>query len=168
VTGIIGALVPSPVKMALTVGPYAAIGVLALLCWHFDSRAVANADTVRTQAAQFAQAQALATAAARQALQTETAAYAAKAKDADNAYQTQFAAAQTATDQYIATHRVRTTAVASSAWPAPSPSQGANPGIPATVPVNTVVVSPGDLQACTDAVTYAIQAHDWAATLGPQ
>lgn len=84
-----------------------AIGVLGLLAWHFDARAVANADAVRTQAAQFKQAQADATRIAQQALEHEDLVYRQKAQEADSAYQAQLADASAAADRYIAAHRVQ-------------------------------------------------------------
>jgi hypothetical protein len=146
---------------------YGALAVVSLLAWHFDARAIANADAVRTQASQFKQAQADATVIAQQALQTETTQYAAKAKVVDDAYQQQIGSARDAADRYIASHSVRPTAVASAPGSAPSATQSGNPDVPASVPANTVLVPPGDVQACTDAVTYAVKAHDWAATINP-
>ena len=169
-TGLLGAVVPAPVSIALKVAPYAAIVLLAGLAWHFDARAVANADTVKTQAAQFKQAQTDAAMAAQKALQTETAQYAAKAKDADNAYQTQLVAAQSATSAYIASHRVvwmrpaTTGGSTTNADPAAqgSSTQGSNrPGAIADM----VAVSPADLNVCTVNTKRLQVVHDWATTL---
>jgi hypothetical protein len=145
--------------------PYAAIALLGALCWHFDRRAVANADAVRTQAAQFRQAQADAQKAAQQALDRENTAYQAKATEAQNAYQAQLADAHSAADQYIATHRVQPAPAGSHAGTAAAPTDGGSASVPSAVPADAVVVSADDVQACTGAVTYALQAHDWAATL---
>ena len=141
---------------------YGALAVVSLLAWHFDARAVANADAVRSQAAQFAQAQADATAAAQKALKDEQAAYAAKAQDADHAYQTQLAAAQSATDRYIALHRVQPSAVGSSTGATSAASQGSGAGVPATVPADSVMVSASDVRACTVITTDYLKARDWA------
>jgi len=146
---------------------YGALAVVSLLAWHFDARAVANADAVRSQAAQFAQAQADATAAAQKALKDEQAAYAAKAQEADNAYQTQLADARGAAAQYISAYSVRPQTVASGAGAAPAAAQSGSASLSASLPADTVLVSPGDVQACTDATTYALKAHDWADTINP-
>ena len=43
---------------------------------------------------------------------------------------------------------------------------GGSAGVPAQVPADPLVaVSSPDLQACTAAVTYAVAAHNWAATI---
>lgn len=145
--------------------PYAAIGTLALLCWHFDSRAVANADAVRIQAAQFKDAQAAATAIAQQALQHQEATYQAKATEADNAHQIALAAAQTAADQYIAAHRVQPAPAARDAGAAAAAGQNPGAAIPANVPADAVMVSADDVHACTGAVAYALKARDYVLNL---
>jgi hypothetical protein len=154
----------------MAVGPYAAIGVLALLCWHFDSRAVANADMVQTQAAQFRAAQAAATQLAQQALLQQQARYTAKAQEADNEYTRSLADARHSADAYIAGHRVgivQPSPIAGSAITAVASAQSLGPGIPSPVPADSVLVPASDVQACTVATNYALSAHDWAMTLVP-
>jgi hypothetical protein len=146
--------------------PYAAIALLAALCWHFDRRAVANAAAMRTQAAQFRQAQADAQKAAQQALDRENAAYQAKAVEAQNAYQAQLADAHGAADRYIAAHRVQPASAGGHAGATAAAADGASTSLPAGLSADAVVVSADDVQTCTGAVTYALQAHDWAAALG--
>ncbi len=146
---------------------YGALAVVSLLAWHFDSRAVANAHAVRTQAAQFRQAQADAAVIAQAALQHEQVAYAAKATEADNAYQAQLAAARSAASEYIATHSLRSRTVAGDAGTAVAGTQGGSATVPASMPTGAVLVSPGDMQTCTDAVTYGLNAHAWAVAINP-
>jgi len=167
VTGLLGALVPSPVSLALKAAPYAALAVVSALAWHFDARAVANADAVRVQAEQFKAAQAAATVIAQQALAHEQSIYQAKAVEADSAYQTQLAAAQSAADRYIATHRVQPAAVARDPVTAVGSAQGSGAGVPANAAAPGVVVSADDVQRCTDATTYALKAYDWANSINP-
>ncbi len=166
-SGVIGALAPAPLSLALKAAPYAALVTVSLLAWHFDARAVANADTIRSQAAEFKQGQAAATQMAQAALQHEQAGYAAKAKEADDAYQTQLVDARSAADRYIADHRVQPQTAASGAGSAPAAAQSGSAGIPAGMPADAVVVSAGDVQTCSDATTYAMKARDWALTLNP-
>jgi hypothetical protein len=155
----------------LRLWPYGAIGVLALLCWHLDARAVANAEMVRAQAASYRSAQAAAAVIAQQALQQEKARYAAQAQEAQNEYEHQVADAHADADNYIAAHRapagLRTTPVVGAPGTAPAAGSAGGADVPAVVPADTVLVSAGDVQACTNAVTYAVQAHDWAASLNP-
>ncbi len=144
-----------------------AIGVLGLLAWHFDARAVANADAVRTQAAQFKQAQADATRIAQQALEHEDLVYRQKAQEADSAYQAQLADARAAADRYIAAHRVQPPAAQGRAGGTAAATHSNGTPVPPGLPADAVVVSGADVQACTDAVTYAVKAHDWAGTIDP-
>jgi len=151
----------------LKVGPYVALGAVALVAWHFDARAVANAEMIRTQAAAFKQAQATATQIAQTALQHERAAYVIKATEADSAYQTQLVDARSAADRYGATHRLQPPTVASGSGSAPAAAEGYSTGVPASMPADAVMVSNGDVQACSDATTYALNAHNWAITMNP-
>lgn len=162
-TTIIGLLWPSLRRF----WSYAALAAVSLMAWHFDNRALANADAVRTQAAQFKQAQADATMIAQQALRQEQAEYQAKATETDNAYQSRLAAARSAADQYISSHRLHITAAASAGGTTIARAQIGSSAVPANMPANAVVVSPNDVQACTDAVTYADKAHDWAMSINP-
>jgi len=145
--------------------PYGALVAVSVLAWHFDSLAVANANALRTQAAQFKQAQADAATIAEQTLKQQQAVYQAKATEANDAYQSQLAAADNAAAQYISTHRVRGPADPDAPGAAIAAPKSGGPDLSATVPASTVLVSSGDVQACTDAVTYGIKAHDWAGTI---
>ena len=145
--------------------PYGALVTVCLLAWHFDSLAATNADALRTQATQFKQAQADATAIAEHALKQQQAVYQAKATEADDAYQSQLATARNAAAQYIATHRVRGPADPDAPGTAIATPKSGGASLSASVPTGTVLVSSGDVQACTDAVTYGFQAHDWAGTI---
>lgn len=92
--------------------------------------------------------------------------YAAQAKEADHEYATDLADARAATDRYIASHRVPGKTVADHRSSASAAAQGSGAGVPADVPDNSiVVVSDADVRACTNATTYAVKAHDWAAGL---
>ena len=144
--------------------PYAGIAVLSLLCWHFQSRAVANADAVRTQAAQFKDAQKAAQIIAQEALHHQEAVYQAKAKDADNAYQVSLAAAQSAADRYIALHRVRPATAAGDAGATVASAEGHAPeggNGPGAAP-DMVAVTAGDIQVCTVNTQRLEAVRDWA------
>lgn len=146
---------------------YGALLVVSAFAWHFDARAVANAETVRVQAASFKQAQAMATQIAQAALQHEQAQYQAKATEADSAYQAQLADARGAADRYIASHRVQPAAASRGADATSAPAEGGGSPVPASVPSDAVVVSTEDVQACTAVTAYALKAHSWAATINP-
>ncbi|NDE16623.1 hypothetical protein EBZ80_17000 [bacterium] len=98
------------------------------------------------------------------ALQATEARYKRNADNADQAFQSKLADARRSADQYVLTHRVRGT-FASSTGRAVASAEGRGPGVPASLPADAVMVSESDVQACTDAVTYGIGAHDWAASL---
>jgi hypothetical protein len=146
---------------------HVALLAVSLLAWHFDSRAVANADTVRTQAENFINAQNAASVIAKQALLHQQEFYEHKAKESEDAHQKQLDDARSYADNYIATHRLRTKASERPSGTAAASAQGDGSAIPPVMPTDAVVVSAGDVQACTDAVTYAIDAHNWAVTTFP-
>jgi len=140
----------------------AALAVALLVAWHFHARAAANADALRTQAAQFAQAQADATRTAQEALHHQEALYRAKAQEADHAHDVALADARSAAYRYIADHRVRTAPVAGGAGGTVAPSSSGDPGVRAGLPADGVMVSERDVQACTDVTSYALSLREWA------
>ncbi|MGV3511898.1 MAG: hypothetical protein ACO1OX_07820 [Novosphingobium sp.] len=79
--------------------------------------------------------------------------------------------AAVAAGSYLDTHRiaaggVRGQTARGESIEAPATAQGDGAGVPAEMPADAfVAVSSPDLQACTAAVTYAVAAHNWAATL---
>lgn len=80
------------------------------------------------------------------------------AHEADQKHDAGLPLVRAATDRYIAAHRVQ----------APRNDSGtaaatAGAGVSEEVPADTfVAVRDGDVQACADAVKYAVDAHDWA------
>jgi hypothetical protein len=151
---------------ALRVLPWCASVLLGLLCWHFDARAAANAATIRTQAMQFKAAQSNAAQMMQQALQQAAATYRDDASNAQQSFQAQLAAAHAAAGAYIAADRVRPQTTAGSGSTAASVSATNETGLSESMPAGAVVVSADDVQACSAVATYALQAHDWAASLG--
>lgn len=140
---------------------YPALLAMSLLAWHFDARAVANADAVRVQASAFRQTQAAASSIAQHALLRVQAQYSAKAMEVNNAYQIQLASARGADDQYIAGHRVQSCTAASAARTAVAPAQDSGATVYAGLPPDAVVVSADDVHACTASVTYGFKARDY-------
>jgi type II secretory pathway pseudopilin PulG len=155
-------ITPIIVALARKWWPHMLAAALALMAWHFHARAVANARALRDQAAAYQQAQIEAQRQALEALHHQEAAYRAAAERSDNAYQTELAGARAAADGYIAAHRVRPAPAQSAASPTPASAQGDGSNLPPLLPASGVVVSDMDVHACTDAVTYARAAHDWA------
>jgi len=148
--------------------PYGAIALLAMLAWHFDARAVAEAEGRRQDHAAYVDAQAAAAAIARAAITHQQAVYQAQAQETEHEYEQKVADAHAAADRYVADHRVgglRTGPAQGASSPAVAASTTGGPGVPPGVPADAVVVSAGDVQACTSAVTYAVQAHNWALSL---
>lgn len=78
--------------------------------------------------------------------------------------------AAAAAGSYLAAHRiaaggVRAQTAASAGSQAPATAEGGGAGLSAAVSADSfVAISSPDLQACTAAVTYAVAAHNWAAT----
>lgn len=136
-----------------------AVNVLAIHAWQVRGRAQA---LLTSQVAQFRTAQADASRIAAEALHHQEAVYQAKATEADHAHQTELADAHAAADRYIADHRLRAADFARGAGGAAASATGGGAGVPEGVPADAVVVSAGDVQACTGAVSYAITAHNWA------
>jgi hypothetical protein len=135
------------------------------LIWHeYDvkSRQVAK---LASEITAFRTAQDTAKQIAVEALHHQEAVYQAKAQDADHAYTTQLADAHSAADRYIATHRVQPAPAGNRASPTIAAASGGSAIVPAIVPTDTVLVSSGDVQQCTDAATYALNAHRWAESL---
>lgn len=156
---------------------YASTAMLALLCWHLDARAVANAEAMRHQAATFRQAQQAADVQWQARLAATQAEDKRKAGDAQSAYNQALGAAHVAALRYIEQNgRGGLHAdLAGSMQPgpgqgggnaSPGPAQAGDPGLPAAMPTNPVMVSADDVQRCTAAASYALAAHDWAAAVG--
>lgn len=145
-----------------------ALTALCGVCWHEWSVKARQVEHLTSEIAQFRDAQAQATAIAQQALRHQEAAYIAKAQEADHAYQTQLAAAQSSADRYIASHRVRASGGAGSAGSAIASPQGSSAQSgdgPGTEP-DMVAVTAGDIQVCTTNTQRLEAVHDWALSLG--
>ena len=108
-------------------------------------------------------AQDLALAKARQAIADTEARYKDHANEADANHAAAIADARTDADRYIAAHRVPA-CPASAPRGSPAPAQGGSASIPAILPTSTVV-DEADVQACSGAAAFALNAHDWAAGL---
>lgn len=138
---------------------------VAVIAWqhHAETRKDARIAALSATAAQMNAAQAEATRLASEALHHQEQVYQAKAKESDDAYTTQLAAAQSAADRYIAGHRVRTdsTSGASAALASPQGGSPASPDRPDNH-ADMVAVSADDINACTVNSTRLQAAHDWA------
>lgn len=81
--------------------------------------------------------------------------------------------AAAATGSYLAAHRiaaggVRSETAGSAGSQALATAPDGSAGLPAEVPADPLVaVASSDVQTCTAAVTYAVAAHNWAATIDP-
>ena len=139
---------------------------LALAVNHYRHAYHAEKALRATDKANYMAAQAEAALIAQRALQATEAKYAAHAREQDHAYEVALADARSAADRYIATHRVHVAAPAQSAPSGtPASAEGGSASVPAGVPSDAVMVSAGDVQACTDAYIYALNARDWALKL---
>jgi hypothetical protein len=111
-----------------------------------------------------AQADALAKALAAKAAQEKR--YRELAERTDHEHAESLADARAAADRFIARNRLPAP-LGSAAERTPSPAESSNPGLPAGVPGDTdlVAVRGVDVQRCTAAVIYALEAHKWANSL---
>ncbi len=154
-------LTASPVHALLGV-----VAVLLLLCglfWHEWAVKALQVEHLAGEIAQFKTAQANATNMAREALHHQEQVYQAKAQDADHAYQTQLAAAQSATDRYISTHRVRADVASGAGGTVASASGGGASGTDGPDhAADMVAVSADDINACTVNTQRLQAARDWA------
>jgi hypothetical protein len=83
--------------------------------------------------------------------------YQEQAHETDANYQAELADARSATDRYIATHRMRQGSGIGTSNPA---AVAGNSTIPDSVPTNSILVSSTDVQACSASSAYAIAAHN--------
>lgn len=142
----------------------ALIGLIAALSHYRHAYHNARDGRIADRVA-YANAQADAARIARDALTHQEAVYRAKAQDADHAHALELADARTATDRYIAAHRVRSQVAGSASGTTSTAAARDGSGVPARVPSNGVMVAESDVHACTEAVIYANKAHDWALSL---
>lgn len=84
------------------------------------------------------------------------------AEKSDEAYKHEASNANDAAIRYIDRWRVRENSCSSGP---DSAAQSSNPGVPETMPADAVMVSARDVQACTGATAYAIEAHNHAVRL---
>lgn len=135
--------------------------------WRGKQSALAERDAARAETAQVITAgqQALA---AQIKLHDETkAAYAAKAKEANDDYAKDLAAASTAADRYANANRVRGKACVGRPSETSSPAENSDPGIsqiPATE-TELVAITRADFDKCTALYPYANGAYKWGVVL---
>lgn len=138
--------------------------IIALLClsawlWRgWGHEAAARHD----DAAKFAAAQVEADAIAQRALAETERKYRIKADDADQKHIADMGRIHAVADRYIAVHRVRVVNQGPTGETV-APAGDSGPGLPETVPADPfVVILASDVHACSAAVKYGIDAHDWA------
>ena len=151
-------------------GLFGALAVFGLFAasWHYRNAYHAEKALRQADRAAYGAAQAEAALIAQRALGAAEAKYRTKANEADQSYRADLADARAAADRYIAAHRVRNQALARDASGALASAPDRGPGVPASLPADAfVAVSDSDVQACTEAVTYAVGAHEWALGLIP-
>jgi hypothetical protein len=119
----------------------------------------------KDDAAKFAAAQVEAEAIGQRALAETERKYRSKADVADQKHAADMGRIHAVADRYIAQHRVRGPAQGSASQAA-APAASGGPGVSETVPADPFVVVLGsDVRACSVAVKYGIDAHDWAVGL---
>jgi len=154
-------------KWGLSIAGALAVFGLIAASWHYRHAYHAEKALRKADRAAYAAAQSEATIIAKRALDATEARYKRNADNADQAFQSKLADARRSVDQYVLTHRVHGT-FAGPASAALAAASDHGPGVPASLPGGPfVAVSDSDVQACTDAVTYGVQAHEWALGLIP-
>lgn len=137
---------------------------LALLAWHFHGRATANAEAMREQAASFRAAQAEANRRAVEQKRRIEAQYQDLAERAERDHNAEIADARAAAARYIAANRVRAETAQGDGGRSAASADSDAAGVRAGLPTAGVVVSEGDVQACTDATAYALALREWVLT----
>jgi hypothetical protein len=131
---------------------------------HWHKLADQRASTI----AEVRSAQATAQAKAQAAHDAQEQRYKDLANAADKDHASALADAGAATDRYAATHRMQPANAACPARATPAPAQDRDTDVPASVPASGfVVISEPDLQACTGATVYAVEAHNHEMGLNP-
>jgi hypothetical protein len=152
-------------RFGLSIAAAVAVFGLIVASWHYRNAYHAEKALRRADRALYVQAQAEAARIAQEALRHQEHIYVTKAQEIEHEYVVKIANARSATDRYIAAHRVRGQTVAGVASPAIIITESGNPGLPQDLPADAIMVSERDVQACTEASIYAVSAHDWAAGL---
>jgi len=162
-------MLPIPARWRVGLSIAGALAVLGLIVasWHYRHAYHAEKALRKADRAAYVAAQSEATVIAKRALDAAEAKYRTKANEADQSYRADLADARAAADRYIAAHWVRNQTAARDASGALASAPDRGPGVPASLPADAILVSEGDVQACTEAVTYAIGAHEWALGLIP-
>ena len=144
-----------------------AMALLCLLSWHEWSVKARQVARLTAEIARFHDAQAQAADIAQEALHHQEAVYLQKAKETDDAYQAQLADARTATDRYIAAHRVRADS-AGGPGPAPATAEGqsAQSGNRSGASPDMVAVTAPDIEVCTVNTKRLEAVREWAVSLG--
>lgn len=152
----------------------AAIFVLLLLVWHLDSSLHERDQQIANQQADFANQRANARTIAEQALKHQNDVSRANAYESDKQHEKELADAKTAFDKYVASHRYPSarklqhpSGDPSAAGQTASAKDSDDSAFLAEMSGDSVVVSIGDLHKCNEAVTYAIDAHNWSLTINP-
>lgn len=91
--------------------------------------------------------------------------YQEKANASDERHQDALADARAAADRYIARNRLRVQIAGSAGGQASPAADSGDSGLSEILSNSGVVVSEGDVQACTAAMTYAVAAHNWAVSM---
>jgi hypothetical protein len=147
-------------KWGLGLAGVLALAGLVLALQHYRSAYYAEKVLRQAQEAAYANAQIIAADRAQAALRQQEHIYVTKARGIEHEYVAKMADARSAADAYISRMRVKTPSRDASGTI--TSASGGNPGVPADMPAAAVMVSEGDVRACTDASAYAIAAHDWA------
>jgi hypothetical protein len=150
----------------------AVVALMLLAAWAWRGRVVAISERdqarteIRKQADDYRAAQAAAAVQFAAAKASTEAHYKEIADAKDQEYRAGLADARAAADRYIASHSLRLAQAAQGvASSAPATAADHSAGIPAPMPADAVMVSADDVRACTEGVTYALKAHEWATQL---
>lgn len=151
-----------------------AVVALMLLVWHLDSALHERDQQIVDQQADFAKQQENARRIAEQALHHQNAVSKANASESDKQHKKELSDAQSAFDRYAVTHRYvparklqHPSGDPSADGQTASTKDSDDSAVLAEMSGDSVVVSIENLHKCNEAVTYAIDAHNWSLTINP-
>ena len=155
-------------KWGLGLAGVLALAGLVMALQHYRSAYHAERALRKADRASYVAEQSKAAERAQAALRYQEHIYVTKARGIEHEYVSKIADARAAADRYIAAYRMRNQAVAGRASQAAASAEGRGARVPAEMPAASILVSEGDVRACTDLGAYAISAHEWAVGLMSQ
>ncbi len=142
--------------------PWIGMALLALACHHFATLARLRAQDLTSQAARYHAAQRAAQAAAQAALARDAERYRQLARNQEAHHDLELEAARAAAARFAVAHRLRPAPVDGAGGTAAAGTAAGAAGVRQSLPAAGIMVSPDDVQACSEVTAYALSLRDWA------